>query len=153
MNSREEWLRQQITEVISSFEREQMSVSPNAVSIALHPRSLVVTLCGAACPAEMELASNGDMARLLERFYAMAFDACKIELEQAIASILGRRVTRSKCAIDPQSGDGVLLFALSEDAKVAPVRESPKTSDRSESNGRSPHAGNEERDSGNKHSL
>ncbi len=110
----EERLRRHIADLISAFEREQMSLSPVSVSLALHPNSLEVTLCGAVRPAELALARDGEMARLLERFYAAAFDACKGELEQAVASILGRDMTRSKLAIDPQSGDGVLLFALGE---------------------------------------
>lgn len=112
MNGREEWLKQHIVEIITSFEREQMSVVPTSVSLDLHPQSLVVTFRGAACPADMALADDEEMARLLERFYGAVFDASKQELEVAIASILGRRVTRSKFTMDPKSGDGVLLLAL-----------------------------------------
>ena len=112
MSGREEWLKQHIVEIITSFEREQMSVAPTSISLDLHPQSLVVTFRGAACPADMALADNDEMARLLEQFYGAVFDAAKLELETGIASILGRRVARSKYTMDPRSGDGYLLFSL-----------------------------------------
>ena len=148
MNGREEWLKQQIVKIIASFERDKMSIAPTSVSLNLHPNSLVVTFCGAACPAEIALADDSAMARLLERFYAAAFDASKRELEQAIASILGRRVTRSKFAMDPQSGDGVLLFELSEDALVTPAHESPEAHGPGESDLRSGYDSHEEKNRG-----
>ena len=118
-------MKQHIVEIITSFEREQMSVAPTSISLDLHPQSIVVTFRGAACPADMALADNDEMARLLERFYGAVFDAAKRELEEAIASILGRRVTRSKFTMDPKSGDGFLLFTLEAgDAQTGPAQES-----------------------------
>ncbi len=52
MSRRDEWLKQHIVEIITSFEREQMSVVPESVSLDLHAQSLVVTFRGAACPAD-----------------------------------------------------------------------------------------------------
>ena len=112
MSEREEWLKERIVKIITSFEREQMSVAPTSVSLDMHPHSLVVMFRGAACPADMALADNDEMARLLERFYGAVFDAAKQELEKAIASVLGCLVTRSKFTMDPRSGDGFLLFGL-----------------------------------------
>jgi uncharacterized protein YbcI len=109
---REDRLKQEITQVVTRFESDQMSVRPEPVSVTLQPRALLVTLRGTTCLAEKNYARGERGRELLGRLYAEVFDTAKPILEAAIEGILGQKVDRSMLSVDAESGDGVILFAL-----------------------------------------
>jgi len=108
----QERLKQQVVETVTRFQKDQMSVSPELVSVDFHPRCVVVTLQGATCPAEQNYARDRQGRELLGRFYDELFNATKSTLEVAITEILGQAVQQSSLSIDPESGNGVILFTF-----------------------------------------
>ena len=108
----QERLQQQVVETVTRFQNDQMSVTPELVSVDFHPRCVVVTLQGATCPAEKNYARDRQGRELLGRFYNELFNATKPILEASITEILGRTVQQSSLSIDPESGNGVILFTF-----------------------------------------
>ena len=108
----QERLKERVVEAVSAFQRDQMSVSPESVSVDFHSHCVVVTLQGASCPAERDYARERRGREMLGRFYEELFNATKPALELAIAEILGRPVQRSRFTVDSESGDGIILFTL-----------------------------------------
>jgi len=115
MNKRDQ-LKQQIVEAVSSFQKDQLAVVCESITVDCHPDNLVVTLSGATCQAERVYAQDREARELLERFYNELFEVIKPILEGKIQDILGRKVRRSKLNIDPGSGAGVILLALASNA-------------------------------------
>jgi len=105
-------LAQKIVRVISDFERKQMSLTPESISVSLEPDTLIVTLKGLTSPAERQLVRAGGSRELLEKFYAEVFASTRASLEAAVEEILCQRVERSRLSLDSESGDGVILFRL-----------------------------------------
>ena len=116
MNKYEE-LKRQVVTAVTKFESDQMSTNPVSISVAIHPQELVVTFRGATCPAERNYARDADARELLERFYNRLYEATKPILESTIQEILNRRVERSRLSVAPESGDGVILFALAGESR------------------------------------
>ena len=108
----QERLKERVVEAVSAFQRDQMSVSPDSVSVDFHSNCVVVTLQGASCPAVRDYARDPRGCELLGRFYEEVFNATKPTLEMTITEILERPIRRSKLTVDAESGDGVILFAL-----------------------------------------
>lgn len=46
----EQVVKQRVVDAVTRFQKDQMSVSAESVSVDLHPGSLVVTLQGITCP-------------------------------------------------------------------------------------------------------
>jgi len=109
----QDWAKQQIVEAVCRFQKEQLSLTPQSVSVSLLPDHLVVTLRGAACLAERDYARDTQARLLLETLYGKVFDAVRPALESVIGQILERTVRHSKLVVDAESGDGVILFSLS----------------------------------------
>ena len=110
----EQVMRQRVVDAVTRFQKDQMSVSAESVSVDFHPSSLVVTLQGITCPAEQNYARDKEARDLLERFHKELFEATKPVLEGAIGEILERSVQRSKLSVDPGSGDGVIVFTFKD---------------------------------------
>ncbi|MDP6546951.1 MAG: Na-translocating system protein MpsC family protein [Phycisphaerae bacterium] len=110
--NKQDQLKQQIVEAVSRFQKDQLAVTCESLTVDFHPDNLVVTLSGATCPAEREYAQDRNARELLERFYNELFTVIKPILEGQIQEILGRKVRRSRLSIDPCSGVGVILLAL-----------------------------------------
>ena len=108
----QESVKQRVVEAVVKFEKDQMSVTPESVSVDFHPNAVVVTLQGAMCPAEKQYARNKQARALLEGFYSQVFDATKPILEASIEDVLGQRVERSRLSVDPESGNSVILVML-----------------------------------------
>jgi uncharacterized protein YbcI len=105
-------LAQRIVEIISTFEKRQMSVSPVAVAVTLAPESIVVTLQGITSPAERDYARDREGKRLLDRFYEEVFEVSRPVFETAVADVLGCSIERSKLTVDAESGSAVILISL-----------------------------------------
>ena len=109
-------LKQQIIEAVSSFQKDQMAVTCESITVNFHTDTIVVTLDGASCPAEKDYAQDREARELLERFYGELFDVIKPILEARVQEILGRQIRQSRLNIYPQSGAGVIVLALASEA-------------------------------------
>jgi uncharacterized protein YbcI len=116
--TKQDELKRQIVEAVSSFQRTQLAVTCESITVDFHPHTLVVTLCGVTCPAERDFARDRNARELLEKFYDELFDVIKPILEAKIQEILGRQVRRSRMNIDPESGAGVILLSFAGEACV-----------------------------------
>ena len=105
-------LKRHIVDVVTRFEQDQMSITPDLVAVALHPDLLVVTLRGVTSPAEKHLAREQPGRTLLGELYGGLFNSVKQVLEVAIEDVLGDQVERSNMTVEPESGNGVMLFTL-----------------------------------------
>ena len=63
----EQVVKQRVVDAVTRFQKDQMSVSAESVSVDLHPGSLVVTLQGITCPAEQNYALDKDSKGSLEK--------------------------------------------------------------------------------------
>ena len=117
----QERLRHRIAEAVTRFHKEHMAITAELVSIDLHSQSLVVTLRDATCPAEKAFARDKKARELLEKCYIEVFGAVRTLLEAAVENALGRKVLRSMLSIDPESGEGVILFSLAAEDKSQDV--------------------------------
>lgn len=113
-------LKQEIVNIVTKFEADQMRITPDLISVVLEPGLLIVTLRGVASQAEKDLAKRQEGRVLLKDLYHRVFDAVKQILEMNIEATLQRRIERSRLDIDPESGNGVLLFDLADEAASAP---------------------------------
>jgi len=109
-------LKRQIVEAVSSFQRDQMAVICESITVNFHTDTIVVTLDGVTCPAEKDYAQNREARELLERFYGELFDVIKPILETRVQEILGRQIRQSRLNIYPESGAGVIVLALASEA-------------------------------------
>ena len=109
-------LEQQIIEAVSSFQKDQMAVTCESITVNFHTDTIVVTLDGASCPAEKDYAQDRESRELLERFYGELFDVIKPTLEARVQEILGRQIRQSRLNIYPQSGAGVIVLTLASEA-------------------------------------
>ncbi len=106
-------LKERIAEAVSDFHRDLMSVTLGEMLVDLHPNSVVVTIRGASCQAEKDLAHDDRARELLERLHRRVFEVSRSALETAIERIVGRPVERLRLSVDPETGDRVLFCALS----------------------------------------
>ena len=114
MEDRRKSLKRRIADEITRFEADQMRVRPEGVMVEISDEKVVVTMRGVACRAEKEFARDSEARALLDRFHNDVFDAAKDALERAVADILGRRVLRSRLAVDAESGTGIITFSLDQ---------------------------------------
>jgi len=113
-------LKQQIEEAIARFARECMGITPRSVVADIHSCSLLATLQGIIPPAERDYAKGRESRELIEKCYHDVFDVSKKTFEKSLEDILGKVVQSSMLRVNPESGDGVMLFNLEE---VSPVQE------------------------------
>jgi uncharacterized protein YbcI len=100
-----------------------MSVTPGEIAVDLHAGSVVVTIQGASCQAEKDLAHDEQARELLERLHRRVFEVSRPALETAIERIVGKPVERSRLSVDPETGERVLFCTLSR----RPVHEGRST--------------------------
>jgi phosphoenolpyruvate carboxykinase (GTP) len=105
-------LARRIAEIIGTFERRHMSVSPVAVAVTLGAESVVVSLQGVTSPAERDFAKDREGKRLLDRFYEEIFEVSRPVFETAVADVLGRTIERSTLTVDARRGSAVILISL-----------------------------------------
>lgn len=105
-------LKQRIAEAVSAFERDEMSVTPEALTVNCDEASLVVVVHGLASEAERRYGREPAARELLSRFYHELFDATKGALVAAIEGILERPVASAALSVDSESRDGVFVFKL-----------------------------------------
>jgi len=102
--------KQQVSDAVTKFLTDQMSITPTAVSIDIHADSLVVTFREGTSLVERDCAGDGQVRERLERCYAELFAVSKPMLEAAMTNIIGHGIERSRLSVDVMSGDGVVLF-------------------------------------------
>jgi len=117
-------LKRQIIDIVTKFEKDQMWVTPDLISVALEPGLLIITLRGITSQAERHYAQHDDGRTLLARLYERLFDSVKQLLERAITEILGQEVERSSLNVHPDTGQGVMMFTL---AGVMPCKGEEKS--------------------------
>ena len=106
-------VKKQIAEAVSEFHRDLMSVTLGEIAVDLHAGSVVVTVQGASCQAEKDLAHDEQARELLEQLHRRLFEVSRPALERAIERIVARSVERSRLSVDPETGDRVLFCTLS----------------------------------------
>jgi len=118
----EEYLRAQLTAVVTAFQRDQMSVTAESVFVDLHPGSLVITVRRSVSAAEQDCTRDKEGRDLLDRFYSHLYEVSKQILEKAIEAILGHPVTHSRVSVDAESANQVILVTFGGDHR-APLSE------------------------------
>ncbi|MDD5327940.1 MAG: Na-translocating system protein MpsC family protein [Phycisphaerae bacterium] len=102
----------QIAEATSAFAKSHMPVTPDLVSVGIHPHCVITALRGIVAPAEKNYAEKEKSCRLMEEFYDNIYNAEKKLLEVAVENILGRMIESSILWVEPKSGDGVIMFTF-----------------------------------------
>jgi len=102
----------QLSEAVTSFLTDQMSMTPASVTVDTHPDSLVVTFCGATSLAERDCARDAQARDRIERCYREQFHVTTPLLNATVEAIVCKPIERSRLSLDVLSGDGVILFTL-----------------------------------------
>jgi len=108
----EQEIRRRITEVVTAFQKSQMSGAQCSIAVSIQPDAVVITLRGVMSPAEKRLVEIGKERGLLEEFYRRAFELGKGRLEETIGDIIDRKVAHSFLHMDADSGDAVIMATL-----------------------------------------
>lgn len=112
-------LKQQVEEAVETFAYDYMGVIPKSVVVDIHSCSVLATLRGIIPPVEKEYAKCELEGRyILEKCYNNVFDVSKKAFEAALENILGRGIRSSMLTVNPESGDGVMIFNLADRSPV-----------------------------------
>ena len=65
-------------------------------------------------PVEKDYDKGEESRELIEKCYNNAFDVAKKALEAALENILGQVIESSMLRVNPESGDGVMIFNLAD---------------------------------------
>jgi len=112
-------LKQQVEEAVATFAYDYMGVTPKSVVADIHSCSVLATLQGIIPPVERDYAEGEPEARdLLEKCYNNVFDVAKKAFEAALENILGQVIQSSMLTVNPESGNGVMIFNLADRSPV-----------------------------------
>ena len=111
-HTEEQEIHRRIAEAVTAFQQSQISGAQCSINVSMQSDAVVITLRGVMSPAEKNYAKDRKARRLLERFYEELFDTTRPMLETSVQEILGQRVKRSRFAVDPESGDGVIVVTF-----------------------------------------
>jgi uncharacterized protein YbcI len=116
---REDSIKQQIEEAVATFAYDYMGVTPKSVVVDIHSHSVLTTLQGIIPPVEKAYAEDEPAGRdLLEKCYNNVFNVAKKAFESALENILGQVIQSSILTVNPESGDGVMIFNLADRSPV-----------------------------------
>jgi len=108
-------IKQQVEEAVAAFAYDYMGVTPKSVVADIHSFSVLATLQGIVPPVEKDYAEGEPEGRyLLEKCYNNVFDVAKKAFETALENILGQVIQSSMLTVNPESGDGVMIFNLAD---------------------------------------
>ena len=112
-------LKQQVEETVATFAYDYMGVTPKSVVADIHSCSVLATLQGIIPPAEKDYARDEPAGRdLLEKCYNNVFDVAKKAFEAELENMLGQVIQSSMLRVNPESGDGVMIFNLADKSPV-----------------------------------
>lgn len=111
-------LKQQVEEAVATFAYDFMGVTPESVVIDIHSHSILATLQGIIPPVERDYAKEEESRELIEKCYNNVFDVAKKAFEAALENILGQVIQSSMLRVNPESGDGVMIFNLADRSPV-----------------------------------
>ena len=111
-------LKQQVEEAVATFAYDYMGVTPKSVVVDIHSRSVLATLQGIIPPVERDYAKGEESRELIEKCYNNVFDAAKKAFEAALENMLGQVIQSSMLRVNPESGDGVMIFNLADRSSV-----------------------------------
>lgn len=112
----EDRLKQKVERAVSQFAGDCMGVAPKSIVVDIHEHSILVTLRGIIPPVERDYAKEGESRELIEKCYHSVFDVSKKAFENTLESILGQAIHSSMLNVNPESGDGVMVFNIKERA-------------------------------------
>lgn len=107
-------LKQQVEEAVTTFASDFMGVKPKSVVADIHSCSVLATLQGIIPPVERDYAKGQESRELIEKCYNNVFDVSKKTFESVLEKMLGKIILSSMLRVNPESGDGVMLFNLAD---------------------------------------
>jgi uncharacterized protein YbcI len=111
-------LKQEVEKAVVTFACDYLGVKPKSVVIDIHSCSVLATLQGIIPPAERDYAKAEESRELIEKCYENVFDVSKKTFEAALEKIVGQVIQSSMLRVNPESGDGVMVFNLAERSSV-----------------------------------
>jgi len=107
-------LKRQIEEAVETFVFDYLGITPKSVGIDIHSNSVLAILQGIIPPVEREYAKGQESRELIEKCYENVFAVSKKAFEATLEKILGRVIQGSMLRVNPESGNGVIVFNLAE---------------------------------------
>lgn len=111
-------LKLQVEKAVTTFACNYLGVKPKSVVIDIHSYSISATLQGIIPPVERDYAKGEESRELIEKCYENVFEVSKKAFETTLEKILGQVIQSSMLRVNPQSGDGVMVFNLEERSPV-----------------------------------
>ena len=110
----EKQLQTRIAQALMRFAEVHMHVKPHAALVDIHEHSIVITLENIVPPVERDYARDNKNHDLLDKSYAGVFGCTRQMAETELEQIVDRSVKSSMMRVDPESGNALLVFNLSE---------------------------------------
>ncbi len=111
-------LKQQVEEAVATFAYDYMGVTPKSVVVDIHSCTVLATLQGIMPPVERDYAKGEESRELIEKCYNNVFDVAKKAFEATLENILGQVIQSSMLRVNPESGNGVMIFNLADKSSV-----------------------------------
>ena len=107
-------LRQQVINILSRLEMNNMLFSAKAVDVKIIHDNLTVTLRGIMSKAEQHFANNQQGKTFLQTLYARQLVFLQQGIEGEINHLLNKKCIGAELVIEPEPGDVILTLLLSD---------------------------------------
>ena len=107
-------LKQKVEKAVATYACDYLGIKPKSLVIDIHSCSVLATLQGIIPPVERDYAKGKQSRELIEKCYENVFDVSKKAFEVALENILGQVIQSSMLRVNPESGNGVIVFNLAE---------------------------------------
>ena len=107
-------LESEISTAVTKFEREYIGRGPKESKSYIISDMIIIRLKGVLTPAEEKLATEEGGIQLIKQMRARLIESSRHLLWEMIETITGTKVKGLLTDINPQTGDRVFVFTLSE---------------------------------------
>ena len=108
-------IESKISEAISKFEIEQMGRGPEKIRSIIFQDMIVIRIKGFLSNSEKSLAQNKEGVDLIKKVRTALFENARINLEDAIISVIPVNVISTYSDVSTKTGEKVIVIIVDQD--------------------------------------
>jgi len=108
-------IESKISEAISKFEIEQMGRGPEKIRSIIFQDMIVIRIKGFLSNSEKSLAQNKEGVDLIKKVRTALFENARLNLEEAIKSVISVNVISTYSDVSTKSGEKVIVIIVDQD--------------------------------------
>ena len=108
-------IESKISEAISKFEIEQMGRGPEKIRSIIFQDMIVIRIKGFLSNSEKSLAQNKEGVDLIKKVRTALFENARINLEDAIKSVIPVNVISTYSDVSTKTGEKVIVIIVDQD--------------------------------------